>query len=356
MLRQDEKTEPDLRWRDAILAGDLDEWHRFVRRYSDLAVETAVRWCDPGCRQPGGCSLKRGGGGYLQRFLEGDCRCDGVGTAYCFILEKLREKLAFYRGERGCRLDTWVRRLLRPQPRAAAVGARPDYGYRQLYADYLRRVEGRIRAPVEILRSDPMLEQVYVLFHHGRDEETVCETLRLSATELEQAVERIGTILRARGPEHYWRFWGHLWVPREIESLTPADSDELLAIDEPTAAGPDPHTGLEAAAVQEAIAGALRRLPALTRHVLWLAFDEGLTAPQIAAELSEHGLATWSPRRVYGVMDRALSEVCRDVASLLAPVAEVELPPRQLKRILDYWSVARFLPPQARARATPWRK
>src|SRR6188472_3276763 len=101
----------DLQWRDAILAGDVAAWHRFVHRYSDMAVLTAIRWCDPGCRQPGGCTLRRGGGPPLARFLQGDCRCDRVGTAYCFLLEKLREKLVFYRGERGCRLDTWIRHL-----------------------------------------------------------------------------------------------------------------------------------------------------------------------------------------------------------------------------------------------------
>src|SRR5947207_15477882 len=201
--------ERDLRWRDAILAGDEKAWHDFVHRYSDHAVETAIRWCDPGCTQPGGCSLKRGSGRALRRFLEGDCRCDRVGAAYTFILEKLREKIAFYRGERGCRLDTWVRHLLIPLPRhAAAPGA--DYGYRQLFAAYVRKTEGRVRAPAEILRGEPVLEQVYLLSHYGRDEGAICEALDLTPAQLERAVERIEELLRRKGAEFFWRFWGHL--------------------------------------------------------------------------------------------------------------------------------------------------
>src|SRR5438270_2381014 len=233
--------ERDLRWRDAILAGDEAAWHEFVHRYSDQAVETAIRWCDAGCGQPGGCSLKRGPGRPFRRFLDGDCRCDRVGAAYYFILEKLREKLAFYRGDRSCRLDTWVRHLLLPHSRHTTAPPGSDYGYRQLFADYVRKVEGRVRAPVEILREEPPLEQVYLLYHYGRDEAAIGEALGLTPAQLERAVERIEELLRRKGPDFFWRFWGHLWVPRETESLSPEPGDEAMETVEPRAPGPDLH-------------------------------------------------------------------------------------------------------------------
>jgi hypothetical protein len=335
--------ESDLRWRDAILAGDEAAWHRFVHRYSESVVETAVRWCDLGCRFPTGCSLKRGGGSSFQRFLHGDCRCDRVGTAYCFILEKLREKLAFYRGERGCRLDTWVGRMLVAQPRHSAALPGTEYGYRQLYADYVRKVEGRIRAPAEILKREPLLEQVYLLHHYGRDDAGICEALNLMPAELDRAVERIEDALRRKGAEFFWRFWGHLWVPREADSLAPTGDEEEDEAPDPPSPAPDPHTEWEAGAVQAAIRDALEGLSPLVRHVLRLSIDEGRSAAEIAAELRALDLAAWTPRQVYGEIDRALGEICRRVTRLLAPVDEVTVNPRRMKRVLEFWSVGRFL-------------
>jgi DNA-directed RNA polymerase specialized sigma24 family protein len=335
--------EADLCWRQAVMAGDEQAWHQFVHRYSDLAVETAVRWCDLHCRHPGGCSLKRGPGGPFNRFLQGDCRCDRVGTAYCFILEKLREKIVFYRGDRGCRLDTWVRHILVPQARPAGAAAGCDYGYRQLYADYVRKVEGRIRAPAEILRRDTILEQVYLLYHYGRDEAEICDTLHLSSAQLDQAVQRIEEALRRKGSEFFWRFWAHLWVPREVESLSPQAADEAAEFTDPPAAGPDAHTSWEAHAVEQALADAIDALPPLIRHVLWLSFDEGLAAAEIAADLRSNDLASWTPRQVYSEIDRALTQICRSVSQSLAPVDEVAVNPRRMKGVLEFWSVQRFL-------------
>jgi hypothetical protein len=342
--------EADVRWRNAILAGDEAAWHDFVHRHSDQAVETAIRWCDAACMHPGGCSLKRGPGRPFRRFLDGDCRCDRVGAAYTFILEKLREKLAFYRGERGCRLDTWVRHLLIPLPRHVAATT-SDYGYRQLFADYVRKMEGRIRAPAEILRGEPVLEQVYLLAHYGRDDAAICEALDLTPAQLDRSIERIEELLRRKGADFFWRFWGHLWVPKETDSLSQDADDDGAEPVEPRATGTDPHTGWEAAAIEEAITAALASLAPLSRHLLWLAIDRGLTAPTIAADLRARGLARWSQRRVYGEIDRALAQICADVSASLAHVDEVTIRPREMKSLLEFWSVERFL--ARRRRSSP---
>lgn len=343
MVRQSETVEDDLQWRDAILDGDVDAWHRFVRRYSSLIVETSVRWSNAGCRLPSGCSLRRGPGDSLQRFLKGDCSCDRAGTAYAFILEKLQEKLAFYRGDRGCRLDTWVRHLLIAGGRGT-VGKGQDYGYRQLYADYVRSQEGRIRAPVDILRTGSLLEKIYLQVHYGKDDDEICESLQLTQHQLEAALEDIEERLRARGAEFYWRFWGHLWVPRETDSYTRLEANEAEETLDPPAPGLDPDVEWQASAIQRAIAGALDSLPVLTRHLLWLALDEGVSAPAIAAELRAQDLARWTPRQVYTEIDRALTEVGRRVSFRLTALEDVELGSRQMKSILEYWSVRRFLP------------
>src|SRR5207248_55324 len=140
-----------------------------------------------------------------------------------------------------------------------------DYGYRQLFADYVRKTEGRVRAPAEILRGEPVLEQVYLLSHYGRDEGAICEALALTPAQLERAVERIEELLRRKGAEFFWRFWGHLRIPREVESLCQDPEDDGPAPVQPRAAGPEMHTGWEAAAIEEAISASLAGLPPLTR-------------------------------------------------------------------------------------------
>src|SRR5207244_7084834 len=108
----------------------------------------------------------------------------------------------------------------------------------------------------EILRREPLLEQVYLLYHYGRDEAGICEALGLTPEQLNRAGERIEEALRTKGAEFFWRFWGHLWVPREVDSLS-LDPEEADEGPEPPATGADAHTEWEAGAVQTAIREAL---------------------------------------------------------------------------------------------------
>ena len=292
----------DLELVRAILRGDEAAWRSFVDQYSDRIYQTAYRWCRRRCRRTH-CPVSRNLGLSLIDRIRGSI-CDEIRDGYVFILEQISKKsLPKYKGD--CSLASFLYPVLNPSSEDKQPGGRVQYGYEQLYADYLRQRLGRLRLP-KILKNLPREHQaVFEKICWGWTEAQICERLGLSPEEFQNIESQIEKALLNKGWKHYW-YWLGFRAVREVPLSSPPsqEGDEPAEPEIPVA---DPSATPEtAAAAREALSifeQALGRLDARQRDLLELMYQHGLSARQIGEKLR------MDPRKIYYDRDLALQQL-----------------------------------------------
>ncbi len=264
----------DLTLAQAVLAGDEPAWHRFVTGHSGILLAI------------------------VRRYLHDT---DEIRNVYVDLLAELRQgKLGEYAGRSS--LATWLACIAR----GAAV-------------DHLRHTLGRREEPAGLADLDERQREVFRLYYlEGRPHEEV--RLRLHQRGLLADGSSLAEILVDIESRLNNRTLRRLAWDLYAASVGAASGRLLEYLDH--AAATQTEANLARSPEADLIAREARRhvarilalvdeLPPEERAVLHLRFDAGWTAEQIADELAIPGR-----RRVYSILDRALSRLRRKVGRL----------------------------------------
>jgi RNA polymerase sigma factor (sigma-70 family) len=250
----------------SILSGSLPAWHQFLSQYAGL-IYTVVR----------------------RRLFSQDE--DEVRSVYVDILELLfRGELAKYRG--GGKLSTWL--IIFARCRAL---------------DAYRRRYGRRHEPKGFTRLSPFDRKVHQLFHLDRIPLDVMMTalewggLDPSLTTIIESLERIEKTLGA----HYLEKLDNEYQARRagVDSARLLKNYLQMKLDyQQRASAMSADTSLLEAEAQgrfEQLRAAVATLSSEEKRLICLRFEQGLSARQIARELSIE-----NPKNVYSIINKIL--------------------------------------------------
>ncbi len=199
-----------------------------------------------------------------------------------------------------------------------------EYGYFQLYADYLRRYRGRLsELPAAIRRLSSTEQQVFKCLIRGAiDREAIAASLHLEPEHIEPLIAGVRAALLQEGWEQYWYWLGS--KEQETRNAFPLSTEfgarRLVDAEEvPDAFDTDGAWTISAKldGARALLAACLHGLPSLRCHIVVLFFHQGLSAKAILRALGRAKLpGPRSVRAVFHELEQAVLHVRRKVAQL----------------------------------------
>ncbi|MGO8673550.1 MAG: hypothetical protein ACLQVD_19595 [Capsulimonadaceae bacterium] len=261
---------------DIELARKLRDWNEdayrtFTAQFGKRIWAIAVKWC-------GLCHVRqcphRSGGPFFKSVES--VSCETAYDIYMIIVEVVLDRLKSYRGE--CSLASWITPTLFPGM------ARPgNFGYKHLYAEYLRRANRRFTVPECVKRKHPPLHHRAIeWFARGQTVEQVAERLKIDPEKCRCLWEELSETLGQQDPEFRWRYLGGGWNLK-IVSLSSESTPEEDEGQSPLENIADPGLSVEDRArvllLSAAIHARVRQEEGLDQTVLALAYDAACYPP-----------------------------------------------------------------------------